>query len=118
MNESNADFPIITGATKNTDKLTYQSGADVNVRGAFQSNGKLPNTKDTKYRPINQDYPVFGFSKDLGVVTGPVHTLYTIGLTQEKAIQYDGATGIVPLASLWTSYFSSETAAVSQHLKR
>lgn len=32
-------------------------------------------------------------------------------------MQFDGAAGIVPLASLWTSYFSSETQAVSQHTK-
>lgn len=73
----------------------------------------LANTKDTNYRPINQEYPVFGFSVDLGSVTRSVNTLYTIGLTQQQAIQFDGATGIVPLASLWTSYFSSETDAVS-----
>ncbi|PVH87153.1 glutaminase GtaA [Cadophora sp. DSE1049] len=108
-----ADWGYWYWATKNSDKLTYQSGADVDVRGAFQSNGKLANAKDTNYRPINQDYPVFGFSVDLGTVTGSVNTLYTIGLTQEQAIQFDGATGVVPLASLWTSYFSSETEALS-----
>ncbi|KAL2063340.1 hypothetical protein VTL71DRAFT_5145 [Oculimacula yallundae] len=108
-----ADWGYWYWATKNSDKLTYQSGSDTDVRGAFQSNGKLANTKDTKYRSINQDYPVFGFSVDLGSVIGSVSTLYTIGLTQEQAIQFDGATGIVPLASLWTSYFSSETEALS-----
>ncbi|KAG4411703.1 hypothetical protein IFR04_015157 [Cadophora malorum] len=108
-----ADWGYWYWATKNSEKLTYQSGADVDVRGAFQSNGKLANTKDTNFRPINQDYPVFGFSVDLGIVTGSVNTLYTIGLTQEQAIQFDGATGVVALASLWTSYFSSETEVLS-----
>ncbi|KAH9220619.1 glutaminase GtaA [Leptodontidium sp. 2 PMI_412] len=108
-----ADWGYWYWATKNSDKLTYQSGSDVNVRGAFQDNGMLANTKDTNYRPINQEYPVFGFSVDLGSVTRSVNTLYTIGLTQQQAIQFDGATGIVPLASLWTRYFSSETDAVS-----
>jgi len=110
-----ADWGYWYWATKNSEKLTYQSGADVDVRGAFQSNGKLANTKDTNFRPINQDYPVFGFSVDLGIVTGSVNTLYTIGLTQEQAIQFDGATGVVALASLWTSYFSSETEVVSRN---
>lgn len=108
-----ADWGYWYWATKNSDSLTYQSGVDTDVRGTFQSSGKLPNTKDTNYRPINQDYPVFGFSSDLGSVTESVNTLYTIGVTQDQAIQFDGATGIVPLASLWTSYFSSETDAVS-----
>lgn len=107
-----ADWGYWYWATENTAKLTFQSGADATVRGAFEANGKLANTKDTNYRPINQQYPVFGFSVDLGSVSGSVNTLYTLGLTQEQAIQFDGATGIVPLSSLWTSYFSSETDAV------
>ncbi|CZT46899.1 probable glutaminase GtaA [Rhynchosporium secalis] len=108
-----ADWGNWYWATKKTDKLTYQSGSDVDVRGAFQSNGKLADTKDTNYRPINQAYPVFGFSVDLGFVTRFVNTLYTIGLTQEQAIQFEGASGVVPLASLWTSFFTSETDALS-----
>jgi hypothetical protein len=57
---------------------------------------------------------VFGFSSDFGTIQRETHcTLYTIGLTQKEAIQYDGADGIVPLPSLWTSYFASETEAVS-----
>ena len=108
-----ADWGYWYWATSNTTNLTFQSGSDINVRGAFQKNGKLGNTKDTKYRSINKDYPVFGFSIDLGSVKSSVSTLYTLGLTQEEAIQYDGETGIVPLTSLWTSYFASETDAVS-----
>lgn len=75
----------------------------------------MANTKDTDYRPIDQDFPVFGFSVDLGSIIGSVDTLFTLGLTQEQAIQFDGQAGIVPLNSLWTSYFSSETDAVSDH---
>jgi hypothetical protein len=108
-----ADWGYWYWTTKNVEDLTYQSGADRDVRGAFENNGKLGNTKDTNFRPINQDYPVFGFSRDLGSVTSSVSTLYTIGLTQEQAIQFDGRSGLVPLSSLWTSYFSSETDAVS-----
>lgn len=85
----------------------------MDVRGAFSSSGKLGNTQDTNFRPINQDWPVFGFATDLGDVTGSVNTVYTLGLTQEEAIQFDGATGVVPLTSLWTSYFSNENDAVS-----
>ncbi|EHK97397.1 hypothetical protein M7I_6812 [Glarea lozoyensis 74030] len=100
-------------STKNRDNLAYQSGSDRDVRGQFQSTGKLANTKDTNYRPINQQYPVFGFSSDFGTIQQETHsTLYTIGLTQEQAVQFDGASGVVPLPSLWTSYFSSEEEAL------
>ncbi|TVY85335.1 Glutaminase A [Lachnellula suecica] len=108
-----ADWGYWYYATQNTQNLTFQSGADTAVRGAFESNGVLADTNDTNYRPIDQQYPVFGFSSDLGYILNSVNTLYTIGLAQEQAMQFDGATGIVPLTSLWTSYFSSETDALS-----
>jgi len=43
--------------------MTYQSGQDTVVRGNFLNNGVLPNTQDSNYRAINNDYPVFAFSK-------------------------------------------------------
>lgn len=108
-----ADWGYWYWATKNASNLSFQSGSDTTVRGSFKGNGTLPNTKDSNFRPINQQYPVFGFSSDLGSVSAPVNTLYTLGLTQEQAIQFDGELGVVPLNSLWTSYFASETDAVS-----
>jgi hypothetical protein len=108
-----ADWGNWYWSTTNAKSLTYQSGADVDIRGAFVSNGKLGNSQDTNFRAINQDWPVFGFASDLGSVTRPVSTTYSLGLAQEQAIQFDGATGIIPLNSLWTSYWSSDADAVS-----
>jgi hypothetical protein len=108
-----ADWGYWYWSTQGVPGLTYQSGEDVVVRGAFMDNGTLPNTQDSQYRPINDEYPVFGYAIDLGSVVGPTDTLFTLGLTQEDAVQFDGDTGIVPVTSLWTSYFSSELAAVS-----
>ncbi|KAF2091372.1 glutaminase GtaA [Saccharata proteae CBS 121410] len=101
-------------ATDSVSNLTYQSGADNTVRGQFEDNGVLPNSQDSDYRAINDDYPVFGFAKDLGSLSSSsVSTLFTIGLCQEDAVQFDGASGVVPLKSLWTSYFSSDIDALS-----
>jgi hypothetical protein len=108
-----ADWGYWYFTTANAPGLSFQSGQDSVVRGTFVNNGTLGNSKDTNYRPINEDWPVFGFASDLGSVTAPVSTLYSLGLTQEEAIQFDGATGIVPVQSLWTSYFPQETDAVS-----
>jgi hypothetical protein len=114
-----ADFGNWYYSTLNRANLAYQSGSDTAVRGQFQSTGKLANTKDTNYRPINQQYPVFGFSNDFGSIQGETHSIvYTIGLTQKQAIQYDGANGVVPLPSLWTSYFGSEEEAVSDESQK
>ena len=102
-------------ATDNVAGLTFQSGADTDVRSAFTTSGALANTKDTNFRAINDDFPTFGFAVDLGSVGATtVSTLFSLGLTQEQAIQFDGASGIVSVPSLWTSYFSSELDAVSQ----
>lgn len=43
--------------------MTFQSGGHETVRQAFLDNGKLPNSQDSNYRSINDDFPVFGFGK-------------------------------------------------------
>ena len=102
-------------ATDNVANLTHQSGSDVDVRGAFITNGVLANTEDTNYRAINDTYPTFGFAIDLGSLgSTPASTLFTIGLTQEQAFQFDGASGNVSVPSLWTSYYATELDAVSK----
>lgn len=89
--------------------MTYQSGADVTVRGNFINNGVLPNSQDSNYRAINDDYPVFGFANSLGNVgTTPVSTLYTIVHAQQNAIYFNGANGDTAVPSLWTSYWSAD----------
>jgi len=94
--------------------LTHQSGSDRSVRGAFRDKGELGNSKDTNFRAISNDWPVFGFAVDLGSVgSSPASTLFTIGLAQEIAIQFLGANGLNNVPSLWTDYFDNELAALS-----
>lgn len=102
-------------ATHNDTSVTHQSGAGEDVRRAFRKNGKLSNSKDNNYRAISTNWPVFAFAVDLGSVSSEtVGRLFTIGLDQQDAIQYSGATGTRAVPSLWTSYFSDGLAAVSQ----
>ena len=102
-------------ATDDVAGLTFQSGSNTVVRSAFTTSGVLANTNDTQFRAIGDDYPTFAFAVDLGSVEATaVSTLFTIGLTQEQAIQFDGASGDASVPSLWTSYFSSELDAVGQ----
>lgn len=101
-------------ATENLAGLTYQSGADTDVRGQFLANGRLANTQDTNYRAIDDAYPVFGFAVDLGKVsTSSVSTLFQLSLHQENCVQFEGANGNQSVPCLWTSYFDDETSAVS-----
>ena len=107
------DFGNWYWATDNVANLTHQSGPDTDVRAAFSSKGALANTNDTNFRAINNAYPVFGFAVPLGSVgSSAVSTLFTIGLAQEQAIQFDGASGNVTVPSLWTSYYTTEDAAL------
>ncbi|KAI2624087.1 glutaminase GtaA [Xylaria nigripes] len=102
-------------STENSQGLTYQSGADVNVRDTFKNKGVLPNSKDSKYRAINSNWPVFGFAKNLGSVSGTsVNTLFTIGLTQDDAVKLLGkGSDLTTYQSLWKSYFPSDLAAMT-----
>ncbi|KAJ5114781.1 hypothetical protein NUU61_000540 [Penicillium alfredii] len=94
--------------------LSYQSGADNDVRGQFSKTGQLNNAKDQKYRAVNSDWPVFGFASNLGKVgSSPVNTLFSLGLTQDAAIQYAGNDGYDPVPSLWKSHFKTELGALS-----
>jgi Domain of unknown function (DUF5127) len=58
-------------STAAASSMTYQSGPDVTVRGNFLNNGTLPNTQDSNYRAINNDWPVFGF----GIALNELFTL-------------------------------------------
>ncbi|KAJ5162199.1 hypothetical protein N7492_007591 [Penicillium capsulatum] len=101
-------------ATDAHDGMTYQSGADTDVRGQFSKNGKLTNDRDTKFRAISKEWPVFGFASDLGTVkSSPVSTLFSIGLAQDDAIQFEGSSSYGNVPSLWKSYFESEVSALS-----
>ncbi|KAH9841230.1 DUF1793-domain-containing protein [Teratosphaeria destructans] len=88
-----ADWGYWYYATDNIAALTYQSGEDATVRGNFLNNGYLPDTQDTNYRAIDNDYPVFGFAVNLGSVV------------RRRERQRD-----VPC--MWTNYFDNDLAAV------
>jgi hypothetical protein len=84
--------------------LSYQSGQDIVVRTQFVNNGVLANTSDTNYRAIQDDWPVFGFSVDLGQTGGTARSVpLSIGLVRTPAVSYQGQ----DLQPLWTASFSS-----------
>ncbi|RFU32728.1 hypothetical protein B7463_g3595, partial [Scytalidium lignicola] len=115
VSESNQqpDWGYWYWATNSGPDLTYQSGRDTDVRGEFGTNGRLGNSNSTNFGSPEETAVVFGFAIDLGNVTATVSTVFTIGLTQEIAIQFASATGIEYLPSLWTSYFADELESVS-----
>ena len=92
-------------ATSIQSGLTYQSAADATARGQFVSHGVLLNTNDTNYRAINNNYPVFAYSLNLGRVRTTLTTPWTLALGQvrDPAVSYQGQN--VP--PLWKTYFGT-----------
>ncbi|KAF9451663.1 DUF1793-domain-containing protein [Macrolepiota fuliginosa MF-IS2] len=105
-------------STLSTTGVTWQNGADVTVRAQFINNGKLPDTRDTNFRAISNNWPVFAVSHDLGDVaaaTSPVVT--SVGHVRDPAISYIIAGGATQLRSLYFfSQFSSVQAVISSFL--
>lgn len=97
---------------------TYQSGPDVTVRAQFINNGKLPNTQDTNFRAISNNWPVFGLAHDLGAVTSASEpVLFSVGHIRDPAIQYIVAGGGTQPRSLYFwSQISSAAAVVCRHI--
>ncbi|KAK4504245.1 hypothetical protein PRZ48_005161 [Zasmidium cellare] len=101
-------------ATENVDGLTYQSGADTDVRRQFTDNGGLNNSEDTDYRAINDRFPVFAFAVDLGSVSSDSkESLFTINLLQNNSVQFATGQGVQQVPSFWRSSFSDELSAVT-----
>ena len=93
---------------------TYQTGQDIVVRQQFVSNGKLANTKDTNFRAVQNDWPVFAFAHDLGTVSGSsAPVVFAVGHVRDPAIEYIVAGGKTQNRSLFFwSKFSTVSAAV------
>ena len=97
---------------------TFQSGQDIVVRGTFTANGTLPNTQDTVFRSISDNWPVFGLARDLGIVTSestdPV--VFSVGHVRDPAIEYIIAGGQSQNRSsfFFTQYESAKEAVRSQ----
>ncbi|EIM81332.1 DUF1793-domain-containing protein [Stereum hirsutum FP-91666 SS1] len=101
-----------------TSGATYQTGQDVVVRAQFISSGSLPNTEDTSFRAVSDDWPVFAFAHDLGTISAssdPV--LFTVGHIRDPAIEYIIAGGALQDRSLYFwSQFSSAADLISDFI--
>ncbi|KAG6830826.1 hypothetical protein H0H92_014478 [Tricholoma furcatifolium] len=80
-------------STPNTVSATYQTGQDVVVRAQFINNGFLPNTQDTSFRAINDDWPVFALAHDLGEINNAsTPVVFSVGHVRDPALHdYDAA---------------------------
>lgn len=95
-----------TQAPANTG-VTYQTGADVDVRNQFINHGVLSNTEDGGFRAIQERWPVLAFAHELGNISeSTIPVVVAIGHVRDPAIQYIVADGAIQKRSL---YFLSQT---------
>ncbi|KAH8884348.1 DUF1793-domain-containing protein [Thozetella sp. PMI_491] len=102
-------------ATPDKQGLTYQTGADVDVRGQFINNRRLANTMDTNSRAINDRWPVFALAHDFGSVgSSTVSTVFGIGVCQVPTIRFFGAgSAIQELQAPWYGRWSDGIYAMA-----
>ena len=101
-------------AASSTDSLTHKSGADTDVRSQFANNGALDNSADSAYRAINDRYPVFGFSDNIGLVgSSSKSSLFTIFHAQAEAAQFNTGSGLKAVPSYWREQHSKNEDALA-----
>ena len=100
-----ASWGTVVWATDDGPGLTWQTGQDVVVRSQA-TRGRLAGTNDTRQpRAISDDWPVFGFLRDLGEVTSEPSDFMVacLGHVRQPALSYLGQ----DLQPYWTRFWSS-----------
>jgi len=91
--------------------VTYQTAADVGMRTGFNRTGTLNNTLDTAFRQVNDQWPCFALSKDLGNINSasdPV--VFAVGLTRDPAISYETSSGPQGRSLYYKTQFTDKDA--------
>ncbi|MDI5971994.1 DUF5127 domain-containing protein [Streptomyces sp. SL13] len=105
-NGDQASWGSLVLAAPTATGVSWQTGQDTVVRTAFATNGALAGTNDTAQpRAINNNWPVFALSQNLGTVTSSASAAFrvTIGHVRTPAVSYLGA----DLNPWWTTYWST-----------
>ncbi|KAJ8076123.1 hypothetical protein PM082_022108 [Marasmius tenuissimus] len=94
-------------ATYPGDGVTWQTGGHYGLRGWFLDHGSLNSTQDTAFRNIDDNFPVFAFSHDLGSLSGAKTFVYAIGLARNPVIKQTSGSGSSDLPPYWSTKYKS-----------
>lgn len=101
-------------AASSTDTLTHKSGADNDVRSQFVNSGVLDGSADGEFRAINDRWPVFGFSDNIGRVgKSSKSSLFTMFHAQAEAAQFNIGSGLKGVPSYWREQYSKNEDALT-----
>ncbi|GAA6018449.1 hypothetical protein JCM11491_007002 [Sporobolomyces phaffii] len=87
------------------------SGSAQDLRSRFVAKGSLDGTFDSRYRKIDDDEPVFGFS--LPLTHDHSRAVFTIGHVRHPYVNYVTPHGQVSLEGFWTTRFSRYEDAIA-----
>ncbi|KFX96384.1 hypothetical protein V490_03361, partial [Pseudogymnoascus sp. VKM F-3557] len=105
-------------------EANHESGTAFNMRNRFKNTGALRNATDSKFRNINEDEPVFAFSKDFKLKSTTSKSkkevsddsiLFTIAHIQDPVVQFAAARGLTLMRPLWASWFDTAELMISHH---
>ncbi|KFY50091.1 hypothetical protein V496_09597 [Pseudogymnoascus sp. VKM F-4515 (FW-2607)] len=104
-------------------EANHESGTAFDMRNRFKNTGELRNATDENYRKINQDEPVFAFSKDFKLKSSASKSkelsedsiLFTIAHIQDPVVQFAAARGLTLMRPLWASWFETADSMVNHH---
>ncbi|KAH9026781.1 hypothetical protein EDB84DRAFT_1501283, partial [Lactarius hengduanensis] len=102
-------------AMKSGGKITYNTAGVTDALELFQLQGVLDNHTDVNFRPINDSWPVFGISRDLGTIQATLDpVVWTIGFITDPVINYTDLSGVPQQRSLFykTQYPASDDTSL------
>lgn len=116
--EDSADQSLYGSAVLATDSsanTTWSQGSSSAVRSAWASSGTLSGSTDTAYRAINNNEPVFAFSKNVGTLSAgaTASALFAIGHYRDPALLFTATNDPTPSRS---SYFMSAYPSLQSSL--
>ena len=84
------------------------------MRNQFIKTGALDNSNDDNHRAINDRYPVFGFSNNLGRVgSSQANSLFTIFHAQRDGAQLNTGSGLEAVPSYWSGQYGTDEDALA-----
>ncbi|KAJ7585364.1 hypothetical protein C8J56DRAFT_788320 [Mycena floridula] len=113
-----ADDSTVYYGAATSSALSFQSGADADVRGQFSTQGKLLGSQDTTFRGITDRFVVFGLSVDLGTISATTSSVvWALGLVRDPVIEFGtDFEGLQNRSSFFWTQYSSISAAIDSFL--
>ena len=96
--------------------VTYKIAGAEASRGLFVRTGVIDDQDEINFRPISDDFAVFGISRDLGTIqTTQAPVVWSVGYTTDPAVNYTDLSGAPPASRrlYYKTQYSTDEALAS-----